>query len=379
MPWQLACDKVNEYGEGLSVVRIVAMMIPTIRGQGGEGAVRSIKVSIHDWNVGLWLDSAMDDVFRNRIYRGLQSLLKREGWTIAPDASVHRSISARYRLATKDHFHCDIHSTGCVVELKFWATSWQTQHGNGHRYDNDKMKLAPFLDRLRFELLLRRMLAYLRKHAFLTGNADEDRVPMRRPTTDQRIAAIYEKDWHKDKMLGRPVPTARWDTHSADGQMIEHEQLVYFRNRKGRLLRGRAYFKNSTRWMIRLNQHEMDYVGAHEIMIVPPADVRSRANDMVRRKRLEEEMSRAVLRLDFQRAHLLKTIIFGDEPIHMIWAKDKSAYYGIQYSGYSSDPIRAGHYTYDEAVKEVRRVPHELVLIGPDGRKMDVEPLPIAA
>ncbi|WP_307952994.1 hypothetical protein [Sinorhizobium medicae] len=78
-------------------------------------------------------------------------------------------------------------------------------------------------------------------------------------------------------------------------------------------------------------------------------------------------MQIAVKRMDYQRAHVLKTIIFGAEQTYMIWARDNQAYYRSQYAGYSSDTAGAGRYTRAEAEAECRRVPHELEMVCPDG------------
>lgn len=98
-----------------------------------------------------------------------------------------------------------------------------------------------------------------------------------------------------------------------------------------------------------------------------PVDLRTKHNERARRNRLEAELQIAVKRMDYQRAHVLKTIIFGTEQTYMIWARDKQAYYRSQYAGYSSDTAGAGRYTRAEAEAECRRVPHELEMVCPDG------------
>jgi hypothetical protein len=82
---------------------------------------------------------------------------------------------------------------------------------------------------------------------------------------------------------------------------------------------------------------------------------------------LERELADSIEQMDFSRAQILKTIIFGDEQTFMIWARDNEAYYRAQYSGYTTDRISAGKYTREEAEAECRRVPHELSMVCPDG------------
>lgn len=335
--------------------------------------MRQLDINAHDTTIGLWQERADDPTFRDEVYKGVIALLRRHGWKVKPDKSVHRSIARDFRLADKGPMHCAIHLSGRVVTLEFWSTGWKNENRHGHRYDFDKLGRMPFLDRMRFERTFVILMDWLRTVAELSGDCGPRGSIFRLPTPDERIATQYAKDWHKDRELGYPVPRQSWEDKAADGGRIVHGAPVWYRDRKGRVRRGRAFYKGGTQWMIRENDKVLAHVFTTEILGGRPADLRGKDNVKLRRRRLEGEMARAAGVGDFVRAQRLKEILFGAEDLWMIWATDKRAYYGPLYSGYVDDPRLAGKYTQAEAMKEVRRVPHELMAVAPDGTRIPAE------
>jgi hypothetical protein len=107
-----------------------------------------------------------------------------------------------------------------------------------------------------------------------------------------------------------------------------------------------------------------------EIFCKQPQDLRIKRNDRARRNRLEAELALAVRQMDFRRAQVLKDVIYGDQPTYMIWHREHSAYYRSGFAGYTTDTIVAGRYTFDEAMGEVRRVPHLLEAVSPTGERL---------
>lgn len=330
-----------------------------------------ISIIIHDSHIGIWQDDPRDDTFRSEIYGALIRQMRDRGWSIGRNDQVHRHyrcLSPDRRVGARGTLLCDIEISGRVVKAEFWSTTAQQKNPNGRRYDFDKMKGMSKLDRLRVELEFRRIVAWLEGLAPVeVKRRDEQNLP---PMS--RIERGYAESWHSDKKLGRPICKYDYNRKSADGHMLEHGQTVWMPDRKGRIIRGTAFYNINNMWWI-IAGGALFNKGCFEIYAATPGDLRQKRNDRIRRKRLESELQIAVQRMDYRRAETLKTILFGGEQTYMIWARDKRAYYRSQYAGYSADSGGAGRYTKAEAEAECRRVPHELEMVCPDGRHISIE------
>jgi hypothetical protein len=324
-----------------------------------------LEIRIHDSSIGIWQDDARDASFRTEIYAALIRNMRARGWSVKRDQSIHahhRCISPFHRMAARGTLRCAIEITGRVVKIEFWSTSSPQTNRNGRRYDFGKMALMRHLDRLRVELEFGRIIRWLETLAPLkvSRSAEHDMPAM------QRIQKRYAESWHKDRDLGRPNYSSDSQRTSKDASLLVHGQTVWLADRKGRIVRGTAYYNLNNMWWV-IAGGVLFNEGCHSLYVKPPADLRTKQNGRARRSRLEAELSIAVARMVFQRAEILKRILFGNEQAFQIWARDHSAYYRSNYSGYTTDRINAGKYTRAEAEAECRRVPHELEMVCPDG------------
>lgn len=324
-----------------------------------------LEIRIHDASIGIWQDDARDASFRSDVYAALIRDMRARGWSIKPDRRIHqhyRILSPDHRLGARGSLCCSIEIAGRVVTVEFWSTTAPQSNRNGRRYDFDKMGRMRHIDRLRVELEFRRITRWLETLAPVKVSRSAERgMPAMR-----RIEKSYAESWHKDKALGRPHWRYDYNRGSKDGALLEHGQSVWLADNKGRILRGTAYYNINNMWWV-VAGGKLFNEGSHSLYAMRPADLRTKQNERSRRSRLERELSIAVERMDFQRAHLLKQIVFGGEQSFLIWARDHQAYYRSQYAGYTTDRICAGKYTRAEAEAECKRVPHELEMVYPDG------------
>lgn len=325
-----------------------------------------IDLNIFDTHIGIWQDNARDETFRCEIYAELIRQMRARGWSIKQDRDIRKNypiLSPDHREGARGTLRCSIKVTGRVVEVNFWSVTSAQDNRHGRRFDFDKMKrMRSHLDQLRVELEFKRITNWLMTIApvKVTRRDDHGLSPM------HQIAKNYAESWHIDKTLCRPWSNAEYNRKSKDGAMLEHGQVVWFADLKGRIVRGTAFYNINNMWWV-IAGGELRNQACHELYAKPPADLRTKLHKKLRRRRLERELEIAVQRMDFQRADLLKRILFGTEQAYMIWARDKQMYYRAQYSGYAVDRISAGKYTKEEAEAECRRVPHELEMICPDG------------
>lgn len=336
--------------------------------------MRALTLNLHDTSLGIWQDDPNDPTFRSEIFEGLLRQMKARKWKVTADPEVlkrHRCISPNYRVASRGELRAEISICGRHIELKLWAETWPIDNPNGHRYDFGKRDRLRYLDRLRVVLEFRRIEAWLRTFCAVTVTDRNLTIRVGRGglTALEAIEANYATSWHSDKALGRPICWSDYNAKSSDGALIEHGATVWFKDHGGRIGRGTAYYHINNMWWVVSGRWARRNLGSHEIFVHQPADLRRKRNDRLRRERLERELARAIRLSNFRRAETLTRILFGDQPTFRIWARDNSAYYRANYSGYTTDTIAAGRYTREEAERECRRVPHELEMESPDGRR----------
>lgn len=324
-----------------------------------------LEIRIHDASIGIWQENAQDPSFQSEVYAELIRQMRRRGWSIRHDPNIKRNytiLSPSHRLGARGTLRAATKITGRVVEVEFWSTTSKQVNRNGRRYDYDRMRGMHHLDRLRIELEFRRIQVWLETIAPVTVDRrlDRDVPPM------ERIQKGYAESWHSDKSLGRPVCKYDSNRKAGDGNLLEHGQTVWLPDRKGRIVRGTAFYNINNMWWV-VAGGRLFNEGCHALLGVPPVDLRTKRNERAHRSRLEGELALATRRMQFLRAETLKHILFGEDAAFMIWSRDHNAYYRAQYSGYTTDLISAGKYTRAEAERECRRVPHELSMVDQEG------------
>lgn len=334
--------------------------------------MRALSLNITDTHFGIWQDNPDDPTFRTQIYGGLIRQLRDRGWTVGRDPEIHRrfrTLSPSHRLAKRGDLRAEIELSGRVVKIEFWAKTWPLDNPNGHRHDFRKRDRLSFIDRLRVDLEFKRIEAWLRGfcEVKVEDRNAEAKIGPGALTALQWIENEYAASWHRDKDLGRPKPMNHGDDRAKDGTQIVHGATVWFADPKGRIGRGTAYYRLGGMWTVVVGRYGRNILASHEILTSLPTDLRRKRNEHARRARLERELERAIRASRFERAALLKRILFGEDQTFMIWARDHRAYYRANYSGYASDSLSAGRYTRDEAERECRRVPHELEMVDANG------------
>lgn len=327
-----------------------------------------ISVIIHDTSFGIWQDDPRDPTLRSDIYAEIIRQMRGRGWSIRADRETKKrfpTLSPNQREGAKGTLRCAIEIAGRTVKVEFWSETAPQINQYGRYYDFDKLRRMSPQDARRVELEFRRLRMWLAALGPVTVKRTDNRSlpPL------ERIARDYAESCHKDKALGRPICTSEGNRQSADHTPIEHGQKVWTTDYRGRLIRGIAYYNINNMWWV-VAGGQLFNKACFQIFTSQPNDLRKKRNHRERRNRLEREMQIAVQRMDFQRAHVLKSIIFGSEQAYMIWARDNGAYYRSQYAGYTTDSVAAGRYTRAEAEAECRRVPHELEMVCPDGSRV---------
>jgi hypothetical protein len=349
-----------------------------------EGAVNFGDASIAIWEEGISAaraqsghagEQAWEKQFKREVFRRIVQMLRRLGWTCAvPEISQHdvkhyggnvaRWAAERRRLCAKGDLKANLEISGRCIKLDmFQNVNAPDRPDHDGRYQSNKEQHMPYLLRLEMERARRRIRDYLCN--VLTGYVFREPEPKRGPnglTALEYIQADVRSCWHYNKALDRRSgEDSCGNNRSADGAHVKHGARVWFADYKGRICTGTAFYNINNMWWVITGRYEARNVASFEIYTRCPENLRVKRNAARRRKRLEAELNSAVKAMKFERAALLRDILFqGDQQLFNVWHAEHGVYHRAGFSGYTADQSQAGKFTADE-VRGWDRAPNKVV------------------
>lgn len=336
---------------------------------------RTGTVSFHDASLHVWeegespkgqhcgLAPEWERQFKRDVFARIVQTLNRLGWTVAPwdKTEQYKCIGLNHRTCHKGDLHGELAVGGRHIEFKMWQDVTPSVNRHGGRYDFDKELRMPYVLRLEMERTRRRIRDYL--CALFTGytfTPPEIDSPNPDPLTwfNEHWDGAHERKrgthrfergadgWPSTRELGE---RARMD---GDGALMTHGDVRWMRDPKGRLLRGRVYGGINEMWTFVYGPGRRDYTHQHanQFFSLQPGEpvVRKVADTELRRKRLEQEMQKAVAAMRFERAAVLRNLLFPSGPVYAIYSKKDDLYFASMYRGYRRSLSDAGRYTREE-------------------------------
>ncbi|MBW6524463.1 UvrB/UvrC motif-containing protein [Sphingomonas sp. RHCKR47] len=252
-------------------------------------------------------------------YRLLDAL-QGHGFTVERDVGIeerHPSQGKYHRVGSHPtphgvlSFHAEASPIGCKVEF---YQDVVTVNCNGGRYDFDKRQKMPYLIGKAFEAAVRAARAHL------VGRGFSERRKLTSPIADP--LAYFNQMWdgdfeqrsgiHRFKRGDDGWPTekelASW-RGASDEPRIEQGSVWYFRDRGGRLARGRCYGGINGMWTVIYGPGSRDFTSKarFELFQCSPAAARRREVPAKRGiDRLQHELRSAVSAENFERAIVLR-------------------------------------------------------------------------
>lgn len=347
---------------------------------------RTGTVNFHDASLNVWEEgiSAARDAggvkgaddwerqFKRDVFARIVQTMKRIGWDVSmpeidPGCVKHyggrvaRWAAERKRYCVKGDLKADLSTSGRSITLEFFqSVNAPDRPDYEGRYQSDKEFHMPYLLRLEMERTRRRIRDYL--CGVFTGYRFEPKKlgrmsarGLRGLTALEFVQACYSESFHfkgdwpkwlelhsRDGLVG----CFNSNRKTADGALLEHGQRVYFKDRKGRICTGIAYYNINNMWWVASGKYAVTNMASFELHVESPGDLRRKRNDSTRRKRLEAELAKAIGVMDFRRAETLRSILWPTpEPLFMVWHEGHEAYHCANFCGYTSDSIKAGKFT----------------------------------
>lgn len=341
---------------------------------------RTGKVSFGDASLGVWEDpecQVQDEwelKFKKDVFLRIVQQLNRLGWSVTmpaiePDdikrygGAVARWSAERHRNCIKGDLQAELSASGrCIKFEMFQNVNAPDRPDHGGRYQNNKEFHMPYLMRLEMERTRRKIRDYLcavfSGYEFNTKNRNIYLNPLAK-TAMESIQEHYAESCHfKGDITQYEIQD--YNRKSANGEMLNHGQRVWFFDYRGRASTGIAYYKINSMWWVLTGRYDYTNKSSHELFTESPENIRIKRNTDLRRKRLEQELSSAIKLMNFERAAILRDIIFPKCELFVVWHKDHEAYHRAGFCGYTNNVIDAGKFTKEEVagwssdVNEVR-------------------------
>jgi hypothetical protein len=319
---------------------------------------------------------AWEKEFKRVVFTRIAQQLRRLGWECVVPAIDPRDVKAyggnvarwaaeRHRICSKGDLRGELSTSGRCIEFEMWQDVQNVSNPNGGKYDFDKEERMTYLQRLEMARTRRRIRDYLCN--VFTGYAfEETRTPkigLLGVTAEEFAAHSRRTSGHYRPKLDRAEISMTSNAIARDGGTIEHGSKVWAIDYGGRIVTGTAYYSLNSNWQIVTGKYGLLSTHMGHIFTRQPDNLRIKRNLRDRRKRLEKELADAVARMDFQRAQMLKNVLFPGNPmLFNVWHEEHGLYHCSDFCGYTRDQSKAGKFTAEE-VRNWDRKPNRVVQI----------------
>jgi hypothetical protein len=278
-------------------------------------------------------------------FNRLLEVLRERGFAVSRDPRHEKnfpSLSGFHRLAAAKTPHglievaCEATPIGCGFEF---FQEVVTVNRNGGRYDFDKLEKMPYLIRKKFEGAVAAMVAHLSSRGFVPVERVASPVremPIRfrlgisegttAPATEAELSAaakaFFDDSWNGEYERKRGTmrflrDETGWPAQSEipadgrrdrDGNLIVQGAFRLFRDRGGRIARGRVYGGINGMWMVVYGPGQRDRTHLSSLELFS-GDPRSMPRRSAKPRPLVSVLDEAVRRQDFERAIVLRDLI----------------------------------------------------------------------
>lgn len=315
---------------------------------------------------------AWERQFKREVFTRIIQTLNRLGWTcvVPPEdiAEYSLAFARNRRYCRKGELQADLSITGRTIRFDmFQEVNAPDRPDNGGRYQSDKEGHMPYTMRLEMERTRRRIRTYLlnvfTEYAFKPS----------RPTLGVMGVTGMEFSAYRRRTTGHYVPaldraqfTSTHEALSADGHSLENGMRVYAID-NGRVISGTAYFILGGNWHVVTGRYAVSQVWHTQIWKQCPGNPRVKRNSKQRRQRLEAELAKAIAAMRFERAAVLRDILFPNNPVlFAIWNTEHQVYHRTHKCGYTRDLSEAGKFTLEE-VRGWDQAPNKVIPLAVEG------------
>lgn len=297
-----------------------------------DGTVVFHDASIHIWEEGLraardaggWDgEKRWEQQFKRDVFARIVQTLNRLGWSVGPGVHIFTGNNARY--CRKGDLQADLRLFGRHIELEFFQNvNAPDRPDHDGRYQRDQERHMPYLMRIEMERTRRRIRDYLCN--VFTGYVFKPVATSR--STGAAALELIEQSYRESSHFKGDLTKytiSDYNNRSADNGVVEHGARVWFADRKGRIVTGTAYYNINNMWWVVTGRYDHTNVASFELYMQLPDNARVKRNGPLRRRRLEAELASAIGAMKFERAELLRDLLFPDNPeLFNVWTATTS-------------------------------------------------------
>lgn len=308
---------------------------------------RAGSVVFHDAALYVWEEGiprewdaarAWERQFKRDVFARIVQTLNRLGWTcIIPPKMIEqygKSFAEDYRYCRKGDMQGEISLSGRSIKFEMWQDVQNVENRNGGKYDFDKEDRMTYVQRLEMERTRRRIRDYLCN--VFTGYEFE---PPKIASPNPDPLAYFNDSWDSEYEKKRGVHRFKrgsdgwpsehevnsWNRKDKDGTPLNHGDVRWMRDRKGRAIRGRVYGGINGMWLFVYGPGERDHTheSAGSFFTYRLGETPRKLFDpRERRKRIERDLAIAVKEMRFERAAKLRDALLRIAPIESARAKE---------------------------------------------------------
>lgn len=322
------------------------------------GCVNFGDASLHVWEDGIKAARDADGwegekrwvrQFKREVFARIVQTLNRLGWAVGPNTHIFKGNNNRY--CRKGDLRADLKLSGRTIQFKmFQNVNAPERPDHGGRYEFNKESLMPYTMRLEMERTRRRIRDYL-CNVFTGYEFDPDRGSIYRKPLEMTAMELIQKRYAESSHFKGDLTKytiSSYNNRGIDG-VIEHGAQVWTTDRKGRIVAGTAYYNINNMWWVHLGKYDYTNVASFEIYTKCPDNLRIKRNASQRRNRIERELHKASEKMNFERAAVLRDVLFPGSPaLYVVWHKNHKAFHSPGFCGYTTDKSKAGRFTAEE-------------------------------
>jgi hypothetical protein len=222
------------------------------------------------------------------------SLLKTRGFTIQTDQRILReypTLADTHWEGSKGNllFKAKIYPAG--FELKFYQEV-VTENPHGGYYDFDKFEKMPYIIRCEYILTRKYICELLESEGYINESKPTFKLAL------DDVMYRIKSCWHYKE--GKELPEYNlpsYNSEDKDGKQLRNGQIKYFRDRKGRLMRGTIYHNINNMWWVVISKFSFTNVASFDFFDL---DTEENSQRKIYTKRMPQRIRADKLRQKFK-------------------------------------------------------------------------------
>lgn len=260
--------------------------------------------NIYDGTIGIWRVNVNDEV--RETYDEIRMMMMNDGWTFHQDPKIKKhypSIADTHHAGRKQDVHFLSSITGRHIEFKFYEDVIRDNQYGG-QYTHNKLKSMPYLLRLKVQVAINDIVAYLRPLGY-TDNS--------RNYPEDGLAAIMKHRAELEEFQGKDFyrrERSSYNCTDANGVEMFDGDVRYFWTYTGRIQRGIVYRNINNMWWVHTGPFSYSNQANFSLFTWKACmGSRRKFTDVGIEKKLREQLDAAIKSENFERAIVLRNLL----------------------------------------------------------------------